>query len=86
MKDQNNYLASLETCRRIAKEEYTTIQRYFEQCDAIIDELSKKLQRVIEHGSRTLSRDKMVADGLTDMMHSLQRDSGKLLSKRNANL
>lgn len=86
MKDQNNYLASLETCRRIAKEEYTTIQRYFEQCDAIIDELSKKLQRVIEHGSRTLSRDKMVADGLTDMMHSLQRDYGKLLSKRNANL
>ncbi|MCL7701162.1 GTPase domain-containing protein, partial [Klebsiella pneumoniae] len=86
MTAQNNYLASLETCRRIAKEEYTTVQRHFEQCDAIIDGLSKELQRVIEHGSRTLSKDKMVVDGLTDMLHNLERDYGKLLSKRNANL
>lgn len=41
---------------------------------------------MIEHGSRTLSKDKMVVDGLTDMLHNLERDYGKLLSKRNANL
>lgn len=86
MTDQSNYLASLETCKQIAKEEYTTVQRHFEQCDTIIDELSKKLQRVIEHGSRTLSKDKMVADDLTNMMHSFKKEYGKLLSKRNANL
>ena len=35
---------------------------------------------MIEHGSRTLSKDKMVVDGLTDMLHNLERDYGKLLS------
>lgn len=86
MTAQNNYLASLNTCKRIAKEEYKTVQGHFEQCDDIIDELSKKLQGVIEHGSQTLSEDKMVEDGLTNMLHDLERDYGKLLSKRNANL
>lgn len=86
MTDQNNYLVSLDTCRRIAKEEHTTVQCHFEQCDAIIDKLSKELQRVIGHGTRALSRDKMVVDGLTEMLHNLEMDYGKLLSKRNANL
>jgi len=83
---QNNYLASLNTCKRIAKEEHKTVQGHFEQCDNIIDELSKKLQGVIEHGSQTLSEDKLVEDGLTNMLQDLERDYGKLLSKRNANL
>ncbi|HFX2689490.1 TPA: GTPase [Pseudomonas aeruginosa] len=86
MTAQNNYLASLNTCKRIAKEEYKTVQGHFEQCDSVIDELSKKLQAVIEHGSQTLSEDKMVEDGLTNMLQDLERDYGKLLSKRNANL
>lgn len=86
MTAQNNYVASLNTCKRIAKEEYKTVQGHFEQCDDIINELSKKLQGVIEHGSQTLSEDKMVQDGLTNMLHDLERDYGKLLSKRNANL
>ncbi len=86
MTAQNNYLASLNTCKRIAKEEYRTVQGHFEQCDDIIDELSKKLQGVIEHGSQTLSEDKMVQDGLANMLHDLERDYRKLLSKRNANL
>lgn len=86
MTAQNNYLASLNTCKRIAKEEYKTVQGHFEQCDDIIDDLSKKLQGVIEHGSQTLSEDKMVEDGLTNMLQDLERDYGKLLSKRNANL
>ncbi|HIE1563257.1 TPA: GTPase [Acinetobacter baumannii] len=86
MINKNNYLASLNTCKRIAKEEYKTVQGHFEQCDNIIDELSKKLQGVIEHSSQTLSEDKMVEDGLTNMLQDLKRDYGKLLSKRNANL
>ncbi|MFX1712523.1 GTPase [Stutzerimonas stutzeri] len=86
MTAQNNYLASLNTCKRIAKEEHKTVQGHFEQCDNIIDELSKKLQGVIEHGSQTLSEDKLVEDGLTNMLQDLERDYGKLLSKRNANL
>ncbi|ELI7901188.1 TPA: GTPase [Yersinia enterocolitica] len=86
MTDQNSYLASLDTCKRIAKEEYKTVQGHFEQCDNIIGELSKKLQCVIEHGSQTLSEDKMVEDGLTNMLQDLEKDYGKLLSKRNANL
>lgn len=86
MTAQNNYLASLNTCKQIAKEEYKTVQGHFEQCDTIIDALSQKLQGVIEHGSQTLSEDKMVEDGLTNMLQDLERDYGKLLSKRNANL
>ena len=86
MINKNNYLASLNTCKRIAKEEYKTVQGHFEQCDNIIDELSKKLQGVIEHSSQTLSEDKMVEDGLINMLQDLMRDYGKLLSKRNANL
>ncbi|WKA63948.1 GTPase [Pectobacterium aroidearum] len=86
MTDQNNYLASLDTCKRIAKEEYKTVQGHFEQCDKIINELSKKLQYVIDHGSQTLSEDKMVEDGLTNMLQDLERDYEKLLLKRNANL
>ncbi|MHC5170512.1 GTPase [Acinetobacter johnsonii] len=86
MINKNNYLASLNTCKRIAKEEYKTVQGHFEECDNIIDELSKKLQGVIEHSSQTLSEDKMVEDGLINMLQDLTRDYGKLLSKRNANL
>ncbi|MFJ5386393.1 GTPase [Pectobacterium sp. CHL-2024] len=86
MTDQNNYLTSLDTCKRIAKEEYKTVQGHFEQCDKIINELSKKLQYVIDHGSQTLSEDKMVEDGLTNMLQDLERDYEKLLLKRNANL
>jgi small GTP-binding protein len=83
---QNNYVTSLETCKRIAKEEYKTVQNYFEQCDTIIDALSKKLQAVIDHGSQTLSEDKMLEDGLANMLQGLESDYGKLLSKRSANL
>ncbi|MEW5697839.1 GTPase [Pseudomonas synxantha] len=86
MTAHNNYLASLEACKRIAKEEYETVHAHFEQCDTIIDALSKKLQGVINHGRQTLSEDKMVADGLTNMLQDLASDYGKLLSKRNANL
>lgn len=86
MINKNNYLASLNTCKRIAKEEYKTVQGHFDECDNIIDELSKKLQGVIEHSSQTLSEDKMVEDGLINMLQDLTRDYGKLLSKRNANL
>ncbi|EKT4456789.1 50S ribosome-binding GTPase [Pseudomonas putida] len=86
MTAQNNYLASLNTCKRIAKEEYKIVQGHFEQCDTIIDALSKKLQGVIEHGSQTLTEDKMVEDGLRNMLQDLERDYGKLLSRRNANL
>ncbi len=86
MINKNKYLASLNTCKRIAKEEYKTVQGYFEQCDNIIDELSKKLQGMIVHGSQALSEDKMVEDGLTKMLQDLERDYGKLLLKRNVNL
>lgn len=86
MTAQSNYLASLEFCKRIAKEEYKTVQTHFEQCDTIIDALSQKLQGIIDHGNRTLSQDKMVEDGLTAMLRHLERDYGTLLSKRNANL
>lgn len=86
MVDKNDYLASLNTCKQIAKKEYQTVQGHFEQCDKIIDELSKELQCVIEHGSQTLSEDKMMEDGLTNMLQGLERDYGKLLSKRNGNL
>ena len=86
MTAHNNYLASLEACKRIAKEEYETVYAHFEQCDTIIDALSKKLQGVINHGRQTLSEDKMVEDGLTNMLQDLASDYGKLLSKRNANL
>lgn len=74
MINKNNYLASLNTCKRIAKEEYKTVQGHFEQCYNIIDDLSKKLQGVIEHSSQTLSEDKMVEDGLTNMLQDLKRD------------
>ena len=63
-KKNDGYLISLETCKRIAKEEYKTVHSHFEQCDTIIDALSKKMQGVIEHGSLTLSKDKMLEDGL----------------------
>lgn len=86
MTAHNNYLASLEACKRIAKEEYETVHAHFEQCDTIIDALSKKLQGVINHGRQTLSEDKMVEDGLTNMLQDLASDYGKLLSKRNTNL
>nr|WP_294863888.1 GTPase [uncultured Pseudogulbenkiania sp.] len=86
MTAQSNYLASLETCKRIAKEEYKTVQAHFAQCDTVIDALSKKLQGVIDHGNLTLSQDKMVEDGLTAMLRDLERDYGTLLSKRSANL
>jgi small GTP-binding protein len=86
MKSRNDYLISLETCRRIAKEECKTVQSHFEQCDTIIEALSKKLQGVIQHGSQTLSEDKMLNDGLTNMLQDLKGDYGKLLSKRNTNL
>lgn len=86
MTDKNHYLASLDACKQIAKKEYKVVQGHFEQCDNIIYELSKKLQCVIEHGSQTLSKDKMVEDGLTNMLRDLKRDYGKLLSKRNVNL
>ncbi|WP_338648214.1 GTPase [Pseudomonas sp. ML2-2023-3] len=86
MTAHNNYLASLEACKRIAKEEYETVHAHFEQCDTIIDALSKKLQGVINHGRQTLSEDKMVEDGLTNMLQDLANDYGKLLSKRNTNL
>lgn len=86
MTAHNNYLASLEACKRIAKEEYKTVHAHFEQCDTIIDALSKKLQGVINHGRQTLSEDKMVEDGLTNMLQDLASDYGKLLSKRNTNL
>lgn len=74
MINKNNYLASLNTCKQIAKKEYNVIQGHFEQCDNIIDELSKKLQGVIEHGSQTLSEDRMVDDGLTNMLQDLKSD------------
>lgn len=80
------YLSSLQSCNRIAREEYITVQGYFECCDTIIEALRKKLQGVIKHGCQTLSEDKMVEDGLTSMLQDLERDYGKLLSKRNANL
>lgn len=80
------YLSSLQSCNRIAREEYLAVQGYFERCDTIIDALRKNLQDVIEHGSKTLSEDKMVEDGLANMLQDLEKDYGKLLSKRNANL
>jgi len=86
MKSQNDYLISLETCRRIAKEECKAVQSHFEQCDTIIEALSKKLQGVIQHGSQTLSEDKMLNDGLTNMLQDLKGDYRKLLLKRNTNL
>jgi small GTP-binding protein len=86
MKSRYDYLISLETCRRIAKEECKAVQNHFEQCDNIIEALNKKLQGVIQHGSQTLSEDKMLNDGLTNMLQDLKGDYGKLLSKRNTNL
>lgn len=86
MINKNHYLASLDACKQIAKKEYKVVQEHFEQCDKIIWELSKKLQCVIEHGSQTLSKDKMLEDGLTNMLRDLKRGYGKLLLKRNANL
>lgn len=80
------YLSCLQSCNRIAREEYIAVQGYFERCDTIIEALSKKLQGVIGYGCQTLSEDKMVEDGLTSMLRDLERDYGKLLSKRNANL
>lgn len=82
----SSYLLSLKSCNRLAREEYKAVQGYFDQCDATIDALSKKLQGVIEHGNQTLSKDKMMEDGLANMLRDLERDYGKLLSKRNANL
>lgn len=84
--DDTPYLTSLQSCSRVAKEEYIAVQGYFEYCDNIIQTLRKKLQDVIEHGCQTLSEDKMVEDGLTSMLQSLESDYGKLLLKRNANL
>jgi len=86
MKLRNDYLNSLETCKFIAKEECKAVQSHFEQCDTIINALSEKLQRVIKHGSQTLSEDKMVGDGLTNMLQDLEGDYGNLLAKRNTNL
>lgn len=80
------YLSSLQSCNRIARKEYLAVQGYFERCDTIVEALRKKLKDVIEHGSQTLSEDKMVEDGLTSMLQDLERDYGRLLSKRNANL
>lgn len=84
--DKNNYLASLDTCKQIAKRECRAVQEQFKQCDNIIDNLSKKLQRVIEQGRQTLSEDKMMKDGLANILQGLEGDYGKLLSKRNENL
>lgn len=84
--DETPYLISLQSCNRIAREEYIAVQGYFECCDNIIETLRKKLQGVIEYGCQALSEDKMVEDGLTSMLQDLERDYGKLLSKRNANL
>ncbi|MGP9664898.1 GTPase [Halomonas sp. AOP22-C1-8] len=84
--DDTPYLISLQSCNRIAREEYIAVQGYFERCDTIIEALSKKLQDVIGRGCQALSEDKMLEDGLTGMLQDLERDYGKLLSKRNANL
>jgi tRNA U34 5-carboxymethylaminomethyl modifying GTPase MnmE/TrmE len=84
--DDTPYLSSLQSCNRIAREEYLAVQGYFECCDNIIEALRKKLQSVIEHGCQTLSEDKMVEDGLASMLQDLERGYEKLLSKRNANL
>jgi len=86
MLDHNHYLSSLETCKRIAKEEFTTVQSHFKHCDTIIDSLGSKLQGVIEHGCHALSEHKMVEDGLTNMLHDLEDGYKMLLSKRNTNL
>lgn len=82
----DTYLSFLRKCNRIARKEYLAVQGYFECCDKIIDVLRKKLRGVIEHGSQTLSEEKMVQDGLTNLLQDIERDYGKLLSKRNANL
>lgn len=82
----SNYLASLQSCNNIARQEYKVAQSHFEQCDNIVDVLSKKLQRVVAHGSQTLSKDKMLEDGLTTMLQDFECNYKKLLSKRNTNL
>ncbi|OQX14134.1 MAG: hypothetical protein BWK73_10315 [Thiothrix lacustris] len=82
----NPYLSSLQACNHIARQEYKIVQSHFEQCDKIVDALSKKLQRVVVHGSQTLSKDKMLADGMTTMLQDLERNYKKLLSRRNTNL
>lgn len=80
------YLSSLQNCNRIAKEEYQAVQGYFKRCDAIIGSLREKLRSVVEHGSRTLSEDKMAEDGLTSVLQDLEKDYKELLRKRKGNL
>ncbi|MWP47988.1 hypothetical protein GQ589_11175 [Gilliamella sp. Pas-s27] len=86
MEDKNNYLASLNTCKKIARQEYDVVQGYFAQCDNIIDELNKKLHYVIDSASQALLENKIVEDGLTDIRQNLNIDYRKLLLKRNTNL
>jgi ribosome biogenesis GTPase A len=84
--DIKSYLESLNTCKHIAQEEYKSVQTYFDQCDKTIEILKAELNSVIKQGSQTLSKDKMVDDGLSNMLFDLEKDYSKLLEKRNSNL
>lgn len=87
-KNQDNkvYLESLDICKRIAKDECGAVQVYFEQCDKIIESLKVELNTVIKHGIQTFSKDKLIEDGLNNMLFDLEKDYSKLLEKRNSNL
>ena len=84
--NENKYLTSIKNCKHIAKKEYQTVQRLFEKCDNIINDLSHNLQNVISLGSQTLSTEKMLEDGLANILYNLENDYKNLLTKRNINL
>jgi len=81
-----NYLQSLDDCKRVAKREFNVVKTYFEQCDKIIDALKINLNTVVSQGTQVLSKDKLVEDGLSNMLINLEKDYFNLLEKRNSNI
>lgn len=82
----NEYLSSLETCRRIAKEEYATVKGHFVQCDSIVDDLRTQLGGVVTRASQALSHGRALDDGLSTIQLDLEKDYATLLTKRTSNL
>lgn len=86
MTAHNHYLSSLETCRRIATEEYATVKEHFDKCDEVVEDLRNQLSEVVGRASKALSNSRVLEDGLGSIQQDLEKDYATLLGKRTSNL
>lgn len=80
------YLASLDSCRLMASSEYQASQEFLGRCDTAMHNLSKELEKVVDHASGSLAKTSELRLGLQRIKSDLDKEHTALEDKRNQSL